>query len=66
MDEYVAELVRGVRNSSHGLARLLRVDDALLLGTHEGRMPSQLSDVAALVMLGLIADADQLCAGTCW
>jgi hypothetical protein len=66
MDEYVAELVRGVRNSSHGLARLLRENDALLLGTHEGRMPSQLADVAALVMLGLVAEADQLCAGTWW
>lgn len=66
MDEYVPELVRGVRNSAHGLARLLRAEDALLLGTHQGRMPSQLADVAALAMFGLVADADRLCAGTWW
>ena len=66
MDEYVSELVRAVRNSSHGFSEVLRENSGLLVATHEGRMPSQLSNVAALVMLGLLADADRLCAGTWW
>ena len=66
MDDYVTRLVRGVRNSAHGLARLLREEDRHVLATHEGAMPRQLADHAALVMLGLIADADKLCAGEWW
>ena len=66
MDEYVPELVRAVRNSSHGLSEVLQGKSALLVATHEGRMPSQLSDVAALAMLGLVADADRLRNGTWW
>lgn len=66
MDEYVPELVREVRNSSHGFNQLLSESRGLLVATHEGRLPPQLPDVAGLVMLGLIADADKLCQGTWW
>jgi hypothetical protein len=67
MDDYVTRLVRGVRNSSHGLARLLREEDRHVIATHEGTMPPrQLADHAALVMFGLIADADKLCASDWW
>ncbi len=66
MDEYVPALMRAVRNSAHGLGRLSRGTDALLTATHQGRMPSQLADIAALVTLGLVADAERLCAGAWW
>jgi hypothetical protein len=66
MDDYATRLVRAVRNSSHGLARLLREEDRHVIATHEGTMPRQLADHAALVMFGLIADADKLCAGAWW
>jgi hypothetical protein len=66
MDEYVPELVRAVRNSSHGFTEVLRDARGLLVATHQGCMPSQLTDVAGLVMLGLFADADKLCEGTWW
>jgi hypothetical protein len=66
MDEYVSRLVRAVRNSAHGLARQLRDQAGLVLATHDGEVPTQLVEVAKLVMFGLIGDADQLCAGTWW
>ncbi|MGB7160165.1 MAG: hypothetical protein WBD40_19010 [Tepidisphaeraceae bacterium] len=65
MDDYVAALSRAVRNSSHGLLEMLREgDDRYLLATNTGDIPQELTEVAALVMFGLIADAEKLCDGT--
>lgn len=66
MDDYVSRLVRVVRNSAHGLSRPLRDESGLLVATHDGVLPPELADVAALVFYGLVADAERLCAGDWW
>jgi hypothetical protein len=66
MDEYASSMMRVIRNTAHGLARPLRGDTSLLLATNGGSVPTQLSDVAALVAFGLAADADKLCRGSWW
>lgn len=65
MDDYVSGLSRAVRNSSHGLFEMLRDgDDRHLLATNTGDIPRELTEIAALVMFGLVADAEKLCDGT--
>jgi hypothetical protein len=64
MDDYVPDLIREVRNSQHGFSRLLTDERRLLVATHDGRLPPPLAHAAALVMLGLLADAKALVAGT--
>jgi hypothetical protein len=66
MDDYVARLVREVRNSAHGLSRQMRGPVGLLVGTHDGALPTQLNDIAILVFFALVADAEKLCAGDWW
>jgi hypothetical protein len=66
MEGYVSQLMRTARNSAHGLARPLRGAEGLLTATHDGEIPTQLSDVAALVLFGLVAGAEDLCAGQWW
>jgi hypothetical protein len=66
MDEYVGSLLREVRNSAHGLKRILRKDERFLVATHTGDVPRQLPDLAALIALALVADADKMCAGSWW
>lgn len=58
LEEYVPDLVRATRNSSHGFLDALRADQRFLLGTHDGHMPAQLADLAAFLLFGLAADAD--------
>jgi len=66
MDEYVGSLLREIRNSAHGLNRILREDTRHLVATHTGDVPRALPDLAALIALALVADAEKLCAGTWW
>ena len=66
MEDYVSRLLRAVRNSAHGLSRPLRAESGMLLATHDGEMPTQLADVAKLVLLALVADAEKLSAGAWW
>lgn len=66
MDDYVSRIVREGRNSAHGLSRQLRGSTGMLVSTHDGDLPPQLTDVAKLALFGLVADADRLCAGSWW
>jgi hypothetical protein len=66
MEDYVSRLLREARNSAHGLSRQLRGRTGLLVATHDGAIPTQLADVAALVAFALAADADKLRAGNWW
>lgn len=64
-DDYVPKLIRAVRNSSHGLLdQLATPRHRSFLATHTGTIPSVLPDLAALLALALVADAENLCAGT--
>lgn len=66
MKMYVPELVRAVRNSAHGLIEQLSDHpDRYLIATHEGKLPAQLADLAALIAFALVADAEALQEG-CW
>jgi hypothetical protein len=62
-----ARVTFALRVLSHGCAAAWgREEDRHVIATHEGTMPRQLADHAALVMFGLVADADKLCAGEWW
>jgi hypothetical protein len=64
-DDYVASLLRTVRNSSHGLLEMLRDgDDRFLLATNTAGVPAELSAVAPLIALSLVADTPALLDGT--
>lgn len=65
-DDYAAELVRAVRNSSHGFLEQLEGRQRLLLATHEGELPTQIADAALAAALALCADAERLVAGEWW
>jgi hypothetical protein len=64
-DGYAPRLVRAVRNSAHGLMEAFdRGDFAPIIVTHTGQMPAQLPDLAGLIAIALVADAERLCSGT--
>jgi hypothetical protein len=64
-DELVATLCRAVRNSSHGLLDVLRASpDRFLLAMNTGGIPAELSALAPLLGLALLADAESLIDGT--
>jgi hypothetical protein len=63
-DAYVPALVREVRNSSHGLLEALDSADRGVIESHSGQLPAELPDLACLIALALVADAESLCAGT--
>jgi hypothetical protein len=65
-DTYVPELVRAVRNSSHGLVDQLSGSDLDLVATHDATMPSVLPDLVALIVYALIADFERVREGTWW
>jgi len=72
-DEYVPELVRAPRNSSHGLQDMTREPrdvgarhQRLLLATSSGEIPNSFFEVVAIAYLALMADAERLCARTWW
>jgi hypothetical protein len=66
MDTYVPELVRALRNSSHGLIDQMSSNDLNLVATHDAHFPSALSDLVALIALALFADLERVLAGTWW
>ncbi|MDE3075036.1 MAG: hypothetical protein KGJ86_06365 [Chloroflexota bacterium] len=66
IDEYATRLLREIRNSAHGLGRLLRENERNLIATHTGDVPRQLADLTGLIVLALLADADRLCQGRWW
>ena len=64
-DDYVATLVRAVRNSAHGLLHsLTQGDQRFLLATNSCAIPGELSDLAVMVMFTLVSGAEALCDGT--
>jgi hypothetical protein len=64
-DDYAPRLVRAVRNSAHGLMEAFdRGDFAPIIVTNTGQMPAQLPDLAGLIAIALVADAERLCSGT--
>jgi hypothetical protein len=60
MESYVPELIRAVRNSSHGFMDLLTRADRFLLATNTGALPDQFPMLAALIGFGLLTDAEAL------
>lgn len=64
LETYVPELVRAVRNSSHGLLQALKGPERFVLATHDGHVPRQLADLVAFFIFGFAADADAVCNGT--
>jgi hypothetical protein len=74
-DDYIPELMRTARNSSHGLQRILRPptatksqkrDPRLLLATNAGEVPNSFYEVTAVLFFGLMADAARLCDRSWW
>lgn len=64
-DTLVASLCRAVRNSSHGLLEMLREgDDRFLLAANTGGIPAELPALAAMIALGLFADAEGVIDGS--
>jgi hypothetical protein len=63
MDTYVPDLIRSVRNSAHGFLEVVADHDRYLIATHDGHLPPAVSDIAALIMFGLVADAEHLVQG---
>jgi len=65
-DEYVGALVREARNASHGLMNILthtpknKRAHRFLLATNQGDVPASLYEVARVICLALIADAQSL------
>jgi hypothetical protein len=63
-DGYVPALVRAVRNSAHGLLEALSSKDRGVIESHSGLLPAELPDLASLIAVAMVADAENLCAGT--
>lgn len=64
-DDFVVELMRAIRNSSHGVLSILRSDrDRRCLVISDCRVPLELPAVAALIGFALIADPIRLMDGT--
>jgi len=59
----VARYLRSVRNGSHGTRReMTDPDQRRLLAIHDGRIPPEVSDLALLHLLGLLAEPQNLSA----
>ncbi len=63
-DSYVPDLVRGVRNSAHGLLEALDRKERGAVEIHSGQLPPEFADLACFLALALVADAERLCAGS--
>jgi hypothetical protein len=64
-DDYASSLLRAIRNSSHGLLEMLREgDDRFLLATNTAGVPAELTALAPLIALSLVADTPALLDGT--
>jgi hypothetical protein len=68
-DDYVPQLVRAVRNSAHGFIHVLTSDqkqarrDRAVLGGHDGKLPPQLPDLAALLGFAFVAGFEDVVHG---
>ena len=60
------ELMRAVRNSSHGLVHQLAGPDLDLVATHDAHVSSALPDLVALIIIALFADLERILDGTWW
>jgi hypothetical protein len=66
LEGYVSQLVRAVRNSAHGFIHVLTSDekqarhDRAILGGHDGRLPPEFPDIAALLAFALVADFERV------
>jgi hypothetical protein len=63
-DAFVPRLIRAVCNSAHGLMETFEGNDRDLVVAHSGEMAPELPELAAFLVLALVADAERLCAGT--
>jgi len=69
-ETYVPGLVRAIRNSAHGFIDVLTSNrhqmrrDRALLATHDGTLPPQFADLAALIAFALVADYERVIDGT--
>lgn len=63
-DSFVPRIVRAVRNSAHGLMEVFDSRDRDLVVAHSGQMPPELPELAAFLVLALVADGERLCART--
>ncbi len=59
-DDYVGQVVRSVRNSSHGLLDQLAGRQVEVAATHTGALPASLPDLIFLIGLALLADPEHL------
>jgi hypothetical protein len=64
--EYVGQLVRAVRNSSHGLLDQVRGPQFEVAVTHTGALPRLLPELAMMIAFGLLGDPERLWQRTAW
>ncbi len=64
-DHFISSLLRAIRNSSHGLLEMLKDgDDRFLLAPNTDGVPAELTALAPLIALSLVADTAALVDGT--
>ncbi len=66
LDSYVPNIVREVRNSSHGFLEQIEGNKRHVIATHDAHLPRSLANLAALIFFALIADPERTIAGTFW
>lgn len=70
LESYVSQLVRAIRNSAHGFIHVLTSDgnqarhDRAILAGHDGLLPPEFPDIAALLGFALVADFERVAEGT--
>jgi hypothetical protein len=60
LSTYAGNVVRAVRNSSHGLLDQLAGPDPGIATTHTGELPAALPELVALIALAVFADPERL------
>lgn len=65
-DEYAGRVIRGVRNSSHGLLDQLAGREADIAASHTGALPESLPDLVCLIAIALLADPEKLWSIDVW
>lgn len=60
-------LIRAVRNSAHGFIEVMTSEsmqrDRDILASHDGKVPPQMPDLAALIGFALVADFERVIDG---
>jgi hypothetical protein len=64
--EYVGQLVRAVRNSSHGLLDQVRGPQFEVAATHTGALPHLLPELVMLIAFGVLGDPERLWSHSFW